>query len=57
MMHIWKESEKKDSNMKNRNILRCVLCGKEILTEAGKRTCSWCGSPMEFIGKENDENK
>jgi len=36
----------------NRNILKCVFCGAEIITGADSRRCYKCDSRMEFIGKE-----
>lgn len=32
-----------------KNLLRCLTCGKEVLSVAFERICSWCGGKMIFI--------
>jgi len=42
--------------MRNRNILRCPVCGFEVLSEAIQRDCARCKKAvrMDFICKEED---
>ena len=45
--------------MKNRNILKCVKCGRKIATNgiASEKRCYICDGEMIFIKKESEEYK
>jgi len=43
--------------MVTKNILRCSVCGFEILTQAFSRDCAKCNASMILIRKEEITNK
>jgi hypothetical protein len=41
--------------MRDRNLLRCNKCNKEVYADGDEHACFWCDGRMKFICKESKD--